>query len=67
MMHCINIPLSLCGCGRRQRKQYLAKYLPWAIENGRTAKPLMPVFWEERWEQDIAELRKELQIRTLPM
>ncbi|XP_073841934.1 coenzyme Q4 [Musca autumnalis] len=50
----------------KQRKQYLSTYLPWAIKNGRKAKPLMSVYWEERWEQDVEELRKELQITVLP-
>ncbi|XP_058981907.1 ubiquinone biosynthesis protein COQ4 homolog, mitochondrial isoform X2 [Musca domestica] len=49
----------------KQRKQYLSTYLPWAIKNGKEAKPLMSVFWEERWEQDVNELRQELQITTL--
>lgn len=49
----------------RQRKRYVAEYLPWAIENGKNAKPLMSVYWEERWEQDTEDLRKELQIFKL--
>lgn len=49
----------------RQRKRYVAEYLPWAIENGKNAKPLMSVYWEERWEQDTEDLRKELQIVKL--
>lgn len=49
----------------RQRKRYVAEYLPWAIKNGKNAKPLMSVYWEERWEQDTEDLRKELQIFKL--
>ncbi|KAM7356662.1 UDP-sugar transporter UST74c-like [Cochliomyia hominivorax] len=49
----------------KQRKLYKTEYLPWAIKNGKHAKPLMPVYWEERWEQDIDEIRKELQITKL--
>ncbi|KAL9911188.1 ubiquinone biosynthesis protein COQ4 homolog, mitochondrial-like isoform 2-T3 [Glossina fuscipes fuscipes] len=49
----------------KQRKQYLRAYLPWALQNGRNAKFLMTVYWEERWQQDINEMRKELQIEIL--
>lgn len=49
----------------RQRKEYVSRYLPWALKNGKEIKPLMPVFWEERWEQDIRDLRKELNITIL--
>nr|XP_036220046.1 ubiquinone biosynthesis protein COQ4 homolog, mitochondrial isoform X2 [Bactrocera oleae]XP_036220048.1 ubiquinone biosynthesis protein COQ4 homolog, mitochondrial isoform X2 [Bactrocera oleae]XP_036220049.1 ubiquinone biosynthesis protein COQ4 homolog, mitochondrial isoform X2 [Bactrocera oleae]XP_036220050.1 ubiquinone biosynthesis protein COQ4 homolog, mitochondrial isoform X2 [Bactrocera oleae]XP_036220051.1 ubiquinone biosynthesis protein COQ4 homolog, mitochondrial isoform X2 [Bactroce len=49
----------------KQRKEYVSRYLPWALKNGKEIKPLMPVFWEERWEQDIRDLRKELNITIL--
>ncbi|XP_039964395.1 ubiquinone biosynthesis protein COQ4 homolog, mitochondrial [Bactrocera tryoni] len=51
----------------KQRKEYVSRYLPWALENGKKMQPLMPVFWEERWEQDIGELRKELNITILEL
>lgn len=50
---------------RRQRRAYLKHYLPWALENGKRTKPLMPVYWEKRWEQNIHELRSELGITVL--
>ncbi|XP_004530790.1 ubiquinone biosynthesis protein COQ4 homolog, mitochondrial [Ceratitis capitata] len=49
----------------KQRKEYTTHYLPWALKNGREMKPLMAVYWEERWEQNLDELRKELNITTL--
>uniref|UniRef100_A0A240SWE8 Ubiquinone biosynthesis protein COQ4 homolog, mitochondrial n=1 Tax=Glossina brevipalpis TaxID=37001 RepID=A0A240SWE8_9MUSC len=49
----------------KQRKQYLRAYLPWALRNGKNAKFLMTIFWEERWQQDINEMRKELKIEIL--
>ncbi|XP_053956643.1 ubiquinone biosynthesis protein COQ4 homolog, mitochondrial [Anastrepha ludens] len=49
----------------KQRKEYVSRYLPWSLMNGKEMKPLMPIFWEERWEQDIAELRKELRVTIL--
>lgn len=49
----------------RQRQNYLKRYLPWALRMGQQARPLMCVYWEKRWEQDIDELRKELNIEVL--
>ncbi|XP_016966568.2 ubiquinone biosynthesis protein COQ4 homolog, mitochondrial isoform X1 [Drosophila biarmipes] len=49
----------------KQRRAYLKSYLPWALENGKRTKPLMPVYWEKRWEQNIHELRSELGINVL--
>lgn len=50
----------------RNRLTYLSKYLPWAIGVGSRSSFLMNVFYERRWEQDIAELRDELKIETPP-
>ncbi|KFB50840.1 AGAP005199-PB-like protein [Anopheles sinensis] len=49
----------------KQRKNYLRHYLPWALRSGNRIKPLMTVYWEKRWEQDVDELRKELNIELL--
>ncbi|XP_040152401.1 uncharacterized protein LOC120894088 [Anopheles arabiensis] len=49
----------------KQRQNYLRKYLPWALRTGNRIKPLMGVYWEKRWEQDVTELRKELNIELL--
>jgi len=43
----------------------LKRYLPWAIENGKQMKSLMTVYWEQRWEQNVNELRTELGIKLL--
>lgn len=47
----------------RQRREYLKRYLPWAIENSKQMKPLMPIYWEKRWEQKVNDLRAELGIK----
>lgn len=52
-------------CKHRQRTRYVAEYLPWALACGRQAKPLLPVYWEHRFEQDIDELRRELNITVM--
>lgn len=49
----------------KQRKEYTSRYLPWAIQNGKSIKPLMTVYWEERWKQPISQLRAELGIILL--
>ncbi|XP_052862095.1 ubiquinone biosynthesis protein COQ4 homolog, mitochondrial [Anopheles cruzii] len=49
----------------KQRQNYLRQYLPWALRSGRRIRPLMTVYWEKRWKQDITELRKELNIELM--
>ncbi|KAF2354509.1 Ubiquinone biosynthesis protein Coq4, partial [Trinorchestia longiramus] len=46
----------------KQRSKYVTKYLPWAVKVGREAKPLMNLYYEKRWGQQVSELRKELNI-----
>lgn len=48
----------------KHRQLYKEFYLPWAIRVGKAAKPLLSVYWEKRWDQDISELREELNIET---
>lgn len=48
-----------------ERLEYLARGLPWAVRCGREARLLMTVMFEERFEQDIDELRRELNIKLL--
>ncbi|KAL5287494.1 COQ4 family protein [Megaselia abdita] len=72
----LNIGLPMCYGGAvfgalrlrpKQRLQYKRRYLPWAFEVGNKAKPLMNVYWEKRWEQDVEDLRKELDITVLKL
>ena len=49
----------------RDRVEYLTRDLPWALRTGREAKFLMNVYFEKRFEQDIDELRRELNIKPL--
>jgi len=48
----------------RQRQKY-EELLPWAVKTGQGASFLLNIYYEERWEQDIGQLRKEIGI-TLP-
>lgn len=49
----------------RQRKKYTEIYLPWIANTAKNIKPLMSVYWEKRWEQDIGQLRAELNIQLI--
>lgn len=55
-------PLRLSGS---ELVEYLQRDLPWALSCGRQATFLMNIYFEDRFEQDIGELRRELNITTL--
>ncbi|XP_033845960.1 ubiquinone biosynthesis protein COQ4 homolog, mitochondrial [Periophthalmus magnuspinnatus] len=40
---------------------------PWALQNGRKARCVLNVFYERRWEQNVEELREELNIDPPPV
>jgi ubiquinone biosynthesis protein Coq4 len=42
----------------KQRAKYVTDYLPWAIQVGFTARPLLHIYFEQRWDDSIYELRK---------
>ncbi|RIB08368.1 ubiquinone biosynthesis protein COQ4 mitochondrial [Gigaspora rosea] len=46
----------------KERTRLFEKYVPWAIQCGSQSKLLMNVYFEECWNKDIAEMRKELGI-----
>ncbi|KAH0586505.1 Ubiquinone biosynthesis protein [Termitomyces sp. 'cryptogamus'] len=50
-------PLRL-NCQKRAR--LYSEYVPWALRCGSSAKNLIAVYWEKRWEQDVEEMKKEL-------
>lgn len=50
----------------KQRQKYVSVYLPWAIRVGRTARLLMNVYFEERWDQSIHQLREEFGVEAPP-
>ncbi|KAL4719661.1 hypothetical protein ACJJTC_009277 [Scirpophaga incertulas] len=60
---CING--GIWGAGRLQpkhRQLYLKYYLPWAIKTGTNAKFMQGIYFEKRWEQDINDFYKEMNI-----
>ena len=50
----------------QRRERYFREYLPWALRSGSGAQCLISVYWEERWEQNVEELRTELGIELPP-
>jgi ubiquinone biosynthesis protein COQ4 len=42
----------------KQRLKYSNTHLKWAIEVGFNSRPFLNIFYEERWEQPIEELRR---------
>ncbi|EJD45979.1 ubiquinone biosynthesis protein COQ4, mitochondrial [Auricularia subglabra TFB-10046 SS5] len=49
-----------------QKERLFREYVPWALRCGGSARPLITVYWEERWEQDIEDLKAELGIWDAP-
>ncbi|XP_047665231.1 ubiquinone biosynthesis protein COQ4 homolog, mitochondrial isoform X1 [Tachysurus fulvidraco] len=52
----------------KSRTQKLVRSLgPWALRNGSRARCMLSVFYERRWDQNLEELRKELNIEPPPL
>ncbi|CAG9110510.1 unnamed protein product [Plutella xylostella] len=49
----------------KHRQLYLKYYLPWAIRTGANAQFLQGIYFEKRWDQDIDEFHKEMNITRL--
>lgn len=49
-----------------ERKRFWETYLPWAVSNGLKSEEVINVYWEERLETDVEELREELGIEMPP-
>ncbi|KIO34395.1 hypothetical protein M407DRAFT_240688 [Tulasnella calospora MUT 4182] len=70
----IGLPMTLLGGVLGQlrltpdkRHRLFSEYLPWALKcGGGTSKPLIGVYWEERWEQNLEDMKKELGIFDPP-
>lgn len=50
----------------KQQKRLWGEYVPWALRCGSSSKSLIGVYWEEKWEMDIGELKRELGIWDPP-
>jgi ubiquinone biosynthesis protein COQ4 len=49
-----------------ERRFLREAYIPWALRCGRRARPLMSVWYEQRFDCDLDDLRKELRIERAP-
>ncbi|KAJ2158441.1 Ubiquinone biosynthesis protein, partial [Coemansia sp. RSA 552] len=49
-----------------ERQRFLSTYLPWALQCGDQAKPLISVYWEEMWDRSIDDVRREMGVWLLP-
>ena len=49
----------------KERLEYISRDLPWALRCGKESKFLMNIFFEDRFDQDIFELRSELNIKLI--
>lgn len=49
-----------------ERARFWDIYLPWAVKNGLRSKEVINVYWEERFGDSVADLRKELGIEPPP-
>ncbi|KIM22214.1 hypothetical protein M408DRAFT_291932 [Serendipita vermifera MAFF 305830] len=49
-----------------KRSRLFQEYVPWAMKCGANAKPLIAVYWEEKWEMSMEDLKKELGVWDPP-
>ena len=60
---------AVLGPGRFSRNAQFIRFRklrPWAIQVGQSSDFLLNVYFEQRWEQDIDDLRDELKIPPVP-
>lgn len=50
----------------KKKERLYSEFVPWALKCGGTAKCLINVHWENRWDQDIEEMKKEFGIWDPP-
>lgn len=49
-----------------KRYRLFAEFVPWALRCGASSRSLITVYWEERWEQNVEEMKKEFGIWDPP-
>ncbi|KAF5370449.1 hypothetical protein D9615_009720 [Tricholomella constricta] len=50
----------------QKRHRLFSEYVPWAFRCGGSARSLITVYWEERWDQNIEDVKRELGIWDPP-
>ncbi|KAJ7111958.1 coenzyme Q biosynthesis protein Coq4-domain-containing protein [Mycena epipterygia] len=56
-------PVRLNGA---QLQRLFSEYVPWALRCGGSARSLITVYWEQRWDQNIDDMKKELGLWDAP-
>ncbi len=51
---------------KEKRTRLFSDYVPWATKCGSSARSLITVYWEERWGQNIEEMKREFGIWDPP-
>ncbi|KAH9949121.1 putative COQ4 protein, responsible for restoring ubiquinone biosynthesis [Amylocystis lapponica] len=49
-----------------KRARLFREFVPWAVQCGSSAQSLITVYWEERWDQNVDEIKRELGIWDPP-
>ncbi|KAJ6512667.1 ubiquinone biosynthesis protein COQ4, mitochondrial [Mycena sanguinolenta] len=49
-----------------QLQRLFSEYVPWALRCGGSARSLITIYWEQRWEQNIDDMKKELGLWDAP-
>ncbi|KAF5359459.1 hypothetical protein D9756_003567 [Leucocoprinus leucothites] len=50
----------------KKRERLFSEFVPWALKCGGSAKSLITVYWEQRWDQNVDDIKKELGIWDPP-
>jgi ubiquinone biosynthesis protein COQ4 len=50
----------------QKRARLFSEYVPWALKCGGSAQSLITVYWEERWEQNVIDMKREFGIWDPP-
>lgn len=48
-----------------RRAMWREDWMPWALRQGARTKPLVNVYWEQRFEQGLGDLRRELGVQRM--
>ncbi|KAG0702417.1 ubiquinone biosynthesis protein COQ4 mitochondrial [Suillus ampliporus] len=49
-----------------QRARLWSEFVPWVVRCGSHARCLLTIYWEERWEQDLDEMKREFGVWDPP-
>ncbi|KAL1753515.1 coenzyme Q biosynthesis protein Coq4-domain-containing protein [Schizophyllum commune] len=56
-------PLRTTG---ERRRRLMTEFMPWALRCGSSARSLITVYWEKRWDQNIEDMKREFGIWDPP-